>query len=72
LSDNLCCAAFAGLFLFLAFLSHSPLLAAEVTAGSDADWVKLIAAAKKEGRVSVFLYRWQRVARSHSRLMKKT
>jgi iron(III) transport system substrate-binding protein len=59
--QSLCCAAFAGLFLFLAFLSHSPLLAAEVTAGSDADWVELIAAAKKEGRVSGFLYQRENI-----------
>jgi iron(III) transport system substrate-binding protein len=35
-------------------------LAAEVTAG-DADWVKLIAAGKKEGRVSVFLYQRENI-----------
>ncbi|HEY2922309.1 MAG TPA: substrate-binding domain-containing protein [Candidatus Binatia bacterium] len=58
--QSLCCATFAGLFLFLVFLSHSRVLAAEVTAG-DADWVKLIAAGKKEGRVSVFLYQRENI-----------
>jgi iron(III) transport system substrate-binding protein len=55
------CAAFAALFLLFPLLSHSSLLAAEVTAGGDADWGKLIAAAKKEGRVSVFLYQRENI-----------
>lgn len=58
---SLHCAAFAALFLLLPFLSHSSSLAAEVTAGGDADWVKLIAAAKKEGKVSVFLYQRENI-----------
>ena len=58
--QSLRCAAFAALFLLLPFLSHSSSLAAEVTAG-DADWVKLIAAAKKEGKVSVFLYQRENI-----------
>ena len=37
------------------------MLAAEVTAGGDADWVKLSTAAKKEGKVSVFLYQRENI-----------
>jgi iron(III) transport system substrate-binding protein len=59
--QSLRCAAFAGLFLFLSFFSHSSLLAAEVPAGGDADSVKLVAAAKKEGRVSIFLYQRENI-----------
>src|SRR5688572_4165154 len=54
-------AAFAALLLFLPFFNQSPLAAGDVTAGGDADWVKLIAAAKKEGKVSVFLYQRENI-----------
>jgi iron(III) transport system substrate-binding protein len=54
------CLAFAALLSFLPFLRPSPLTAGEVTA-TDADWVKLVAAAKKEGRVSIFLYQRENI-----------
>ena len=58
-------AAFAGLFLFFISISHSSGLAAELTAG-DADWVKLIAAAKKEGKVNIFLYQRENIETARS------
>jgi iron(III) transport system substrate-binding protein len=35
---------------------YAPALAAEVKAGVEAEWGKLVEAAKKEGKVSIFLY----------------
>jgi iron(III) transport system substrate-binding protein len=58
--QSLRCAAFAGLFLFLTSISRALALAAELTAG-DADWVKLVAAAKKDGTVSIFLYQRENI-----------
>jgi hypothetical protein len=55
------CAAFAALLLFLAFLSQSRLLAGEVTASGDTEWLKMVAAAKKEGKVNVLVYQRENI-----------
>ena len=65
------CTAFAALFLSISFFSHSHLPAAEVTGDGGSDWVKLIAAARKEGKVNIFLYQRENIEASVKAFEKK-
>jgi ABC-type Fe3+ transport system substrate-binding protein len=54
-------ALFAAVFLFTACDSDSQLRAADAKSGAEAEWAKLVAAAKKEGKLSVFLYQRENI-----------
>ena len=54
------CAIFAVNLLFLGLVSATPLRAASVS-GGEAEWARTVEAAKKEGKVSVFLYQRENI-----------
>jgi iron(III) transport system substrate-binding protein len=54
------CAIFAVGLLFLGLVSATPLRAASVS-GGEAEWARTVEAAKKEGKVSVFLYQRENI-----------
>lgn len=54
------CAIFAVVLLFLGLVSATPLRAASVS-GGEAEWARTVEAAKKEGKVSVFLYQRENI-----------
>lgn len=54
------CAIFPVGLLFLGLVSATPLRAASVS-GGEAEWARTVEAAKKEGKVSVFLYQRENI-----------
>lgn len=54
------CAIFAVGLFFLGLVSATPLRAASVS-GGEAEWARTVEAAKKEGKVSVFLYQRENI-----------
>lgn len=54
------CAFFAVALIFFGLVSATPLRAASVS-GTEAEWARTVEAAKKEGKVSVFLYQRENI-----------
>ena len=54
-------AVLAFVFIFVDLPAPSTTLAAEAKASGEAEWTQTIAAAKKEGKVGVFLYRRENI-----------
>ena len=54
------CAFFAVALIFFGLVSATPLRAASVS-GAEAEWARTVEAAKKEGKVSVFLYQRENI-----------